>query len=257
MVLCHIFTSILPSYALTSNSTVSDTQLGDLFAFTVVIPGQQPVVLCTSNEKERLQWRLAFTYSIHCVYLTGSVKNQIHFMSLTQSRLRDMQFIALQIANCKNRMLILPPSFRRVDKAVAQSQAAALDAAGGAIPTTLPPASFSKLRSSSAYLTSQSPPSLIYQLAGRDVSDSGVQMDGPRQRAATAAAPISNLLQSMKPQSARPVDVVPPTRPLSPVKAEVESMPSKQHMDLRPHQVTRATRQRHVTRQRCLRRCSL
>ena len=48
-------------HALSCDSTVSDLVLADLFAFTVSIPGQQQLVLCSSNEKERLQWRLAFT----------------------------------------------------------------------------------------------------------------------------------------------------------------------------------------------------
>jgi hypothetical protein len=65
------------------------------------------------------------------------------------------------------------------------------------------------------------------------VVDCGVQSDGPRQRAATAAAPISALLQSIKPQ-ARAVEVVPSPPP--PAK-EVERA-SAQHMDLKPHQVT-------------------
>ena len=48
-------------HAITCDSTVSDLVLGDLFAFTVSVPGQQQLVMCSSNEKERLQWRLAFT----------------------------------------------------------------------------------------------------------------------------------------------------------------------------------------------------
>lgn len=210
-------------------------QLGDLFAFAVVIPGQQTLIMCTSNEKERLQWRLAFTYSIHSVYLTGSVRNQLLFASLAQSRLRDMKSLALQVAQCKNRMLILPPSFRRVDKSVAQSQASSLDASGATIP---PAAPLSKLRLSSAYPSAKSPTSIIYQLAGRDVSDCGIQSDGPRHRAATAAAPISNLLQSMKPVASRVVDVVSTPCSLIAVAAEVEAPPPKQQMDLRAHQVT-------------------
>ena len=226
--------SIPIRHCLTSDSTINDMQLGDLFAFAVVIPGQQTLIMCTSNEKERLQWRLAFTYSIHSVYLTGSVRNQLQFASLAQSRLKDMKSLALQVAQCKNRMLILPPSFRRVDKSVAQSQASLLDASGASIPSAAP---LSKLRLSSAY-PAKSPTSVIYQLAGRDVSDCGIQSDGPRHRAATAAAPISNLLQTMKPVASRAVDVVSTPRSLITVAPEVEAPPPKQQMDLRPHQVT-------------------
>ncbi len=233
----QFLTSTFLRFSLTSSTIVSDEHLGDLFAFSVVVPGQQPVVMCTSNEKERLQWRLAFTYSIHHEYLIGSFRNQIQFASLAQERLRDMRRIALQISQCKNRLLILPPSFRRVDKSVVLAQAATLDAAGGASLVMASSASVSKLRSSSAYASAQSPPSVIYELAGRVVSDTGMQSDGPRQRAAAAAAPLSMLLQTMKPQTARAVDVASAPHMSTQMSSEVEDAPAKQHMDLRPHQV--------------------
>jgi hypothetical protein len=214
---------------------VVDVQLGDLFAFSVNIPGQQPLIMCTSNEKERLQWRLAFTYSIHSLYLAGSVKNQLQYFSLAQGRLADMRRIALLISQCKNRLLILPPSFRRADKSVTEAQAVALSAAGSSAPNFSSTASVSKLRSSSAYATAtKSPPSVVYELAGREVSDCGIQADGPRQRASAAATPIANLLQSMKPQSARTVDMV--SAPHAAAVA-VESAQPKQQMDLKPHKV--------------------
>ena len=202
-------------------------QLGDLFAFSVNIPGQQPLIMCTSNEKERLQWRLAFTYSIHSLYLTGSVKNQLQYFSLAQGRLTDMRRIALLISQCKNRLLILPPSFRRADKSVTEAQAVSLSST----------ASVSKLRSSSAYaMATKSPPSVVYELAGREVSDCGIQADGPRQRASAAATPIANLLQSMKPQSARTVNMDSAPHAAAVAVESLQQQP-KQQMDLKPHKV--------------------
>jgi hypothetical protein len=213
---------------------VGDLQIGDLFAFSVDIPGQQPLVLCTSNEKERLQWKLALTYSIHSLYLTGSVKAQMQYFSLAQQRLFDMSRLALQTSRCKNRLLILPPSFRRVDKSISEAQATSLEAAGGAIPNVTSTASVSKLRSMSSFSTVKSPPSVVYELAGREVSDCGIQAYGPRQRATVAAAPISNLLQTMRPQTARSLDALPSPQPAA---AEAEAPQPSVQMDLKPHQV--------------------
>ncbi len=210
---------------------MGNLEIGDLFAFSIVIPGQQPLVLCTSNEKERLQWRLAFTYSIHSLYLTGSVKGQMQYFSLAQERLLDMSRLALQISRCKNRLLILPPSFRRVDKSISEAQASALGVADGTI-TNASTASISTLRAMSSFSTVKAPPSVVYELAGREVSDCGVQAQGPRQRAIAAAAPISNLLQTMRPQTARSLDVLP-----SPQSVAVEAPLPTVQMDLKPHQV--------------------
>ena len=212
-------------------------QLGDLFAFSVNIPGQQPLIMCTSNEKERLQWRLAFTYSIHSLYLTGSVKSQLQYFSLAQGRLTDMRRIALLISQCKNRLLILPPSFRRADKSVTEAQAVSLSTAGSSTPNFSSTASVSKLRSSSAYaMATKSPPSVVYELAGREVSDCGIQADGPRQRASAAATPIANLLQSMKPQSSRTVNMDSAPHAAAVAVESVQQQP-KQQMDLKPHKV--------------------
>ena len=137
---------------------MNDVKIDDLFAFSFSIPGQEPVVLCSSNEKERLQWRLAFTYSIHYMHIAGSVKNQMLHKPLAQARLRDMQRIALLVARCKNRLLILPPSFRRVDKSVADAAAATLVASTAALPHLVSTSSLSKLRASSAHASTTSPP---------------------------------------------------------------------------------------------------
>ena len=75
---------------------------------------------------------------------------------------------------------------------------------------------------------------MVYELAGRVVSDCGIQSDGPRQRASAAATPIANLLQSMKPQSARTADAG--CAPLA-AAVEVEAVQPKQQMDLKPHKV--------------------
>jgi hypothetical protein len=80
---------------------LSDVKLDDLFAFSFSSPGQQPAVLCSSNEKERLQWRLAVTYSIYFVHIAGSLKNQMRHKPLAQARLRDMQRIAHAPGQCR------------------------------------------------------------------------------------------------------------------------------------------------------------
>ena len=150
---------------------MNDVKIDDLFAFSFSIPGQEPVVLCSSNEKERLQWRLAFTYSIHYMHIAGSVKNQMLHKPLAQARLRDMQRIALLVARCKNRLLILPPSFRRVDKSVADAAAATLVASTAALPHLVSTSSLSKLRASSAHASTTSPPSVSYELSGPNPSN--------------------------------------------------------------------------------------
>ena len=238
MLLCSAAETLL-RHSLTSNSTFSDLQMGDLFAFSVSIPGQQPLVMCSSNEKERLQWLLAFTYSAHALYLTGSVKDQMHYLSLAQARLSDMSRLALRVSRCKNRLLILPPSFRRVDKSISDAGASSLEASDASIPSSMvAPASVSKLRASSSFATVKSPPSVVYELAGREVSDCGIQAYGPRQRAAAAAAPISNLLQNMRPQTARAAEMALASNTVAAeVVTPITPIPSVQ-MDLKPHQVT-------------------
>jgi hypothetical protein len=94
--------------------------------------------------------------------------------------------------------------------------------------------SISNIRSSTTFAAVKSPPSVIYELAGREVSDCGVQSDGPRVRASAAAAPITSLLQTIKPQSARVFEAA-EKQPV--VASETLTNQPRQQLDLIPHKV--------------------